>query len=135
MTLRANVFLKLRTPKKIVTLMPKKSLFRRSIQKQHGKCPQTLFKFEGQLLYHIISSLGSRLSYKKSLLVIWKISKLFINKVSADGKYSLWIKTIQRNEFRWKYLEKKKLFFQFFSSFLKSSLNLEQFQKKDDPHS
>ena len=29
------------------------SFFRRSIEKQHGKCPQTLFKFEEQHLYHI----------------------------------------------------------------------------------
>ena len=34
--------------------MPKKSIFRRSVEKQHGKCPQTLFKFEGQPLYHIL---------------------------------------------------------------------------------
>ena len=30
---------------------------------------------------------------------------------------------------------KLKTFSEFFSSFLKSSLNLEHFQKKDDPHS
>ena len=30
---------------------------------------------------------------------------------------------------------KQKTFLQFFASFLKSSLNLEHFQKKDDPHS
>ena len=115
--------------------MPKKSLFRRSAEKEHGKWVQTLLEFEEQHLYHIYLSLGSQLFYKKSLLVICKISKLLPNKLNADGKYSLWIETMQRNEFRWKYLEKKKLFFQFFSSFLKSSLNLEHFQKKDDPHS
>ena len=31
--------------------------------------------------------------------------------------------------------QQQKTFSQFFSSFLKSSLNLEHFQKKDDPHS
>ena len=31
--------------------------------------------------------------------------------------------------------QKQKTFAQFFSSFLESSLNLEHFQKKDDPHS
>ena len=68
--------------------MAKNSLFRRSVEKQHGKCPQTLFKFERQNLYHIYSSLGSQLSYKKSLLVICKISNLFPNTLSADGKFS-----------------------------------------------
>ena len=54
MTLIANVFHKLRTPKNTVIAMPKKSLFRRSVEKEHGKCAQTLFKVEGQHLYHFI---------------------------------------------------------------------------------
>ena len=86
--------------------MPKKSLFRKSVEKQHGKCPQKLFKFEQQHLYHINWSLVSQLSYKKSLLVICKISKVFPNTLSAQGKYSLLIDRIQDNEFRWNYLEK-----------------------------
>ena len=53
MTLIADVFPKLRTPKNMVTSMPKKSPFRASVENQHVKCAQTLFKFEGQLLYHI----------------------------------------------------------------------------------
>ena len=53
MTVIADVFRKLRTPKNIVRSMPKKWLFRRSVERQHGKCPQTLFKFRGQHLYHI----------------------------------------------------------------------------------
>ena len=68
--------------------MPKKSFFRRSVEKQHGKCPQKLFKFEQQDLYHINWSLVSQLSYKKSLLVICKISKVFPNTLIADGNYS-----------------------------------------------
>ena len=52
MTLIANVFRKLSTPKEIVRSMTKKSLFKRSAEKEHGKCYQTLFKFEGQHLYH-----------------------------------------------------------------------------------
>ena len=31
--------------------------------------------------------------------------------------------------------EKRKTFSEFFSAFLKSTLNFEHFQKKDDPHS
>ena len=34
--------------------MPKKSLFRVSVEKQHGECPQTLFKFEGQPIPHLL---------------------------------------------------------------------------------
>ena len=53
MTLIADVFPKLRTPKNMVKSMPKKSRFKGSVEKQHGKCAQTLLKFERQLLYHI----------------------------------------------------------------------------------
>ena len=45
------------------------------------------------------------------------------------------IETIQRNKFRCNYLKKKKLFLNFFSGFSRSSLNFEDFQKKDDSHS
>ena len=42
------------------------------------------------------------------------------------------IETILRNEFRGNYLEKQKTFSQFFYAFLKSSLNFEHFQKKNN---
>ena len=89
----------------MVASMHKKSRFRGCVEKQRGKCPQTLLKFEGEPFYHIYLSLGSQLSYKKSLSAICKISKLFPNTLSADGS-------------------------EFFSSFLKCSLNFEHFQKR-----
>ena len=46
-----NIFHKLRTPKNMVRSMPKKSRFRVSVQKQHGKGAQTLPKFEGERHY------------------------------------------------------------------------------------
>ena len=53
MTLIADVFPKLRTPKNMVRSMPKKSRFGASVEKPHGKCAQSLFKIEGHLLYPI----------------------------------------------------------------------------------
>ena len=53
MTLIAEVFPELRTPKDIVRSMPKKFLLTGSVEKQHGKCLQTIFKFGGQLPDHI----------------------------------------------------------------------------------
>ena len=135
MTLIADVFLKLRTPKNMVRSMPKKSHFRGSVEKKHGKCAQTLFKFEVQLIYHIYWSLRRQLSYKKFLLVICKMSSLFSNTLSADGKYSL---LDRHNLTQWIQIQlsqKEKTFSQFFSLIVKSSSNLEHFQKKDDTHS
>ena len=89
MILIADVFPKLRTQKNIVRSMPKKTFFKGSFEKQHGKCAQTFFKCQGRLLYHIHGWLWRQVSNKKSLLVICKISRLFPNTLSADGKYPL----------------------------------------------
>ena len=53
MTLIADVFRKLRTPKNMVRSIRKKSRFRESVAKQHGKCAQTYLKFERQPIDHI----------------------------------------------------------------------------------
>ena len=134
MTLIADVFQKLRTSKNMVRSMRKKSHFRGSVEKQHGKCSQILFKFEGHLLYHIYYSLRSQLSHKKSLLAIAKISKLFPNTLSSNGKYSLLDRDNLMQRVQMELSQKQKTFSQFFSSFSKSSLNFEHFQKKDHPH-
>ena len=53
MTLIAEVFPKLRTSKNMVTSMSKKSCFKGSFGKQHGKLAKTLLKFGWQHLYDI----------------------------------------------------------------------------------
>ena len=135
MTLIADVFPKLRTPKNMVRSMPKASLFRASIKKEHCKCPQTLFKLEEQLLYHFYCSLGKQLSYKKFLLVICKIPRLFPNTLTADGKYSLLDRDNLTQRIRMQLSQKQKTFSEFFSSFLECSSHLEHFQKKDGSRS
>ena len=52
-TLIADVFLNLRTPKYFVGEMSIKSRFRRLFHKRHGKRAETLLKSERQHLYHI----------------------------------------------------------------------------------
>ena len=134
MTFINDVFPKLRTPKNMVRSMPKKSRFRGAVEKQHCKCAQTLFKFEGQLIYLIYWSLRTQLSYKMLQLEICKISRLFPNTLSADGKYSLLDRDNLTQRSHMELSQKQKTFSEFFSSFLKSSLNLEHFQKKHGPH-
>ena len=115
MTLIADVFPKLRTPKNIVRSMPKKSGFRGSDKKQHGECAQTFFKFGTHLVYHIYYSLGSQLSDKKSLLVICKISKLFPNTLSPNGKYSVLDRDNLTQQIQMLLSRKQKTFSEFFS--------------------
>ena len=130
MKLIADVFSKLRIQKDLVRSMPKKSRFKGSFRKQHGKRAQTLLKFAWQHIYHIYWLLCRILSDKKSLLVICKISRLFINTVSADGEYSLVNRDNLTQPILMEVSRKQKTFSQYFSAFLKSSLTFEHFQKK-----
>ena len=129
MTLIGDVFSKLRTQRKLVRSTPKKSRFKGSFEKEHGKCAQTLLKCQGLLLYGIYWSLWGQLSYKGSLLVICKISRLFINTLSADGKYSLLNRDNLTQPIQMQVSRKQKTFSELFSSFSKSSLTFEHFQK------
>ena len=130
MTLIADVFPKLRTLKNLVRLMSKKSGLRRSFEKQHSKGAQTLLKFERQHLYHIYWSIWKQLIYKKSLLVISKILRLFSNTFSADGKYSLLDTDILSQPIQMQLSPKRKSLSSFSCEFLKSSLNFEFLEKK-----
>ena len=60
---------------------------------------------------------------------------MFPNTLSADCKYSVLDGDNLTQRIQMLLSPKQKTFFEFFSSFLKSTLNLEHFQKKDDPHS
>ena len=134
MTLIAEVFPKLRSPKNKVRSMSIKSRFKGSFKKQHGKCAQTLFKFACQKLYQIHWLLWRQLIFKKFLSVICKISRLFPNTLSADGNYSLLNRDNLTEPIQMQLSRKQKTFSDFFSAFFKSSLNFEHFLKKDDPH-
>ena len=135
MTLIAYVFPTLRTLKNLIRSMPEKSSFKGSFWKQHGKRAQTLLKFASQHLYYIYRSLWRQLTCKRSLLVTCKIWRLFPNTLSADGKYSLLNRDNLMQPIQMQLYRKQKTFSDFFSAFLKSSLNFEHFQKKDDSHS
>ena len=130
MTLIADVFPKLRSPKNKVRSMSIKSSCKGSFKKEHGKCAQTLFKFAWQKLYHIYWSLWRQLTFKKFLLVICKISRLFPNTLSADGKYSLLNRDNLTQPIQIQLCRKQKTFSDFFAAFLKSSLNFQDFPKK-----
>ena len=135
MTVIAEVFPKLRSPKNKVRSISIKSRFKGSFKKQHGKRAQTLLKFAWQNLYHIYWSLWQQLTLKKSLLGRCKISGLLPNTLSVDGKYSLLNRENLTQPIQMQLSWKQKTFSDFFSAFLKSSLNFEHFQKKDDSHS
>ena len=53
MTLIADLFPQLRTPKNVLRYMSKKSAFKGPFDRQHGKRVQTLLRSEPQHRYHI----------------------------------------------------------------------------------
>ena len=72
---------------------------------------------------------------KVSVSNMQNLSKLFPNTMSADGKYSLLNRDNLTQPIQMQLSRKQKTFSEFFCAFLKSSLNFEHFQKKDDSHS
>ena len=103
--------------------MSKKSCFRGPFQRQHGKQALTLFKSASLHVYHTYWSLSRRFSCKKFILVICQILRLFVNILAANDKYV-----------GWQFSQKQKSYSRFFSAFFKCGLNLEHFEKQDDPH-
>ena len=127
-------FLKLRPAKNVVRSMSKKSRFRLPFQKEHGKRLSTLFKFERQHPYHIYWSTSRQFICKKSLLVICKSLRLFVNTMSAVDKCSLPNRDNLMQPIYMILSQKLKTFCQSFSTFSKSRLNFEHFLRKDDAH-
>ena len=69
------------------------------------------------------------------MLLLWKILRLFVNKLTDDDKYSLLYRDILKQPIQIQLSPKQNAFSEFLSAFLKSTLHFEHFQKKDDPHS
>ena len=122
-TFIAYLFLRLRPPKNVVRSMCKKSCFKLPFQKEHGKWVATLLKSQRQHLYYIYLSMVRQLSWKKSLLVICKILRLFVNTLSIYDKYSVPNKDNSTQPIQMQLSRKQKTSCQIFSTFLKSSLN------------
>ena len=114
--------------------MSKKSCFRRPFDKQRRKPAQALLKYAPKHLYHIHRSMPSKLSWKNSLLLTCKILGLLVNTLATDEKYPVLNRDNLTIPIQMQLSQKQKTFSQFFAAFLKSTLNFEHFEKKDDPH-
>ena len=68
------------------------------------------------------------------MLVLCKILRLFVNTLTDDDKYCLLYRDNLMQPIQILLSQKQKTFSQFFSAFLKSTLNFEHFRIKHDPH-
>ena len=66
--------------------------------------------------------------------MICKVLRLFVNIFTANDKYSLLNRDNLTPPIQMKLSQKQKALAQSFAALLKSRLNFEDFQKKDDPH-
>ena len=69
------------------------------------------------------------------MLVLCKFLRLLVKTLTDDEKYSLLYRENLTQPIQILLSQKRKTFSQFFSAFLKFTLNFADFQKKDDPHS
>ena len=69
------------------------------------------------------------------MLVLCKFLTLLVKTLTDDEKYSLLYRENLTQPIQKLLSHRQKTFSQFFSKFLKSTLNFESFQKKVDPHS
>ena len=73
--------------------------------------------------------------WKKSLLVIHKILRLFLNTFTADDKHYVLNRENLAQRIQMQLSQKQKTFSQFSFAFLKYILNFKHLPQKDDPHS
>ena len=114
--------------------MSKKYVFRRPLDKQHGKRAQALLKTALEHRYHIHWSLSSQLSWKTSLLRTYQIFWLLVNKLAADEKYPVLTRDYLTIPIQMQLSQKQNTFSQFITVFLKSRWNFEHFEQNYDPH-
>ena len=67
--------------------------------------------------------------------MIYKVLIIFVNKLTADEKYSLLNTDNLTQPIQMQLSQKQKIYSEFVSGFLKSILKFEHFQKKHEPHS
>ena len=110
--------------------MSKKCRLAVPFNKQQGKRARTLFKSERRIFYKIYWLLCRQLSLKKSLWVICKLFRPFVNTFTAHHKYCVLNKQYLLHPIHMKITQKQKTFSEFFSAFSKSGWNFEHIQKK-----
>ena len=114
--------------------MSKKSCFRGSFEKQHGKRAQARFKSVSHGLFQIHRSLSSQLSYKRSLLLTCQILGNLVNTLGDDEKYPVPNRDNLTIPIQMQLSQKQKTISDLFAKFSKSRLNFKHFESKGYPY-
>ena len=114
----ANVFPKLEIVKKFARTLSKKCRFRKCFESQLVKASQILAKSPWERFYHVFSSFWGKLIRKMSPLVTDEILGVFVNTLTADGKYPVEDWENLPLSIQMQFSDNWKIFSQFFVPFL-----------------
>ena len=117
--------------KDVATEKSKSSCFRTPFVNERVNEFQTQLKSARYQYYPLFSSIGGKLSWKRSPSVWYEILILFVHALTADDKYSGSNMQNLPQQFQTPLSRKQKTFDGFFIAFLKCAWNLEHLQKKD----
>ena len=135
MIIIANVFPKLGIVKIWFRLLSKKRCFRTRFDSQHVEASQTLAKFQWECFCHDFSPFSGKWIWKISTLVLRESLVLFVNRLTANGKYPVQDCESLPLPIQMQLSEKQKTSSQCFVPFLESTSNFTRFEKKDECYS
>ena len=124
------VFLKLQAVKLSVRPLCKRHRIRKRFDSQHVIASKILAKSLWYCFYHVFSSLAGNLILKMSPLLMGEIFRVYVNTLTADGKYpvqyceNLQLPIQMQLSYNWK------TFSEFFVPFLDSTWYFKHFEKK-----
>ena len=129
----ANVFPKLQTVKIFLRPPSKKRCFRTRSDSQHPS--QILVKYLWEHFYHIFSSFWGKLISKMFPLVLGEVLGVCVNILTDDDKNPVEDCEDLELPIQIQLLEKRKIFCEFFVTFLECASNFKHFERKDVGHS
>ena len=135
MVVIANVFRTLQNMKILVRPLSKKRRFRTRFDSQHVKASKILAKSPWEHFYKVFPSFSVKLIPKISPVVLGEALVVFVNTLTADGKYPSQDRENLLLPTQMQLSEKPKAFSRLFLAFLECTSNLKHFEKKDDCHS
>ena len=125
-----NVFPKLHTVKIFARKLCKEHSFRTGFGNQHVKASQMVSKSPWESFYQVFLSFSVKLIWKLSPLVLGEMSWVFVNTLTADGKYPVQGCENLQLPIQMQLSGKPKTFSEFFVLFVESISKFKHFEKK-----
>ena len=132
MSVLALIFRKLLFTKEVATETSRRSCFRTPFGNQRVNWFQTPLKVATHYYYPFTPWISGKVSWKKTALLWLKILTLFVNRLTADDKYSCRNMQNFLQQLQTLLSKKRKILSWFFIAFLKCAWNSEHFEKKDE---